>query len=77
MTTPSSFGGVEAKRANPIAEFEHDPKGTIPLNRTMAEHAAKRNPNRRPTHPGELLREEVIPPTGKTKTEIADYSIAP
>ena len=37
----------------------------------MAEHAAKRNPNRCPTHPGELLREEVIPATGKTKTEIA------
>src|SRR6516164_1791166 len=37
----------------------------------MAEHVAKRNPNRCPTHPGELLREEVIPATGKTKTEIA------
>src|SRR5258708_20779624 len=37
----------------------------------MVEHAAKRNPNRCPTHPGELLREEVIPATGKTKTEIA------
>lgn len=30
----------------------------------------KRNPNRAPTHPGELLR-DVIPATGKTKTEIA------
>jgi len=37
----------------------------------VADHAAKRNPNRCPTHPGELLREEVIPATGKTKTEIA------
>jgi antitoxin HigA-1 len=37
----------------------------------VAEHLAKRNPNRCPTHPGELLREEVIPATGKTKTEIA------
>ena len=37
----------------------------------MAEYVAKRNPNRCPTHPGELLREEVIPATGKTKTEIA------
>src|SRR6202158_3333363 len=36
----------------------------------MAEYAAKRDPNRCPTHPGELLR-EVIPATGKTKTEIA------
>ena len=37
----------------------------------MAEYATKRDPNRCPTHPGELLREEVIPATGKTKTEIA------
>ena len=37
----------------------------------MAEYAAKRDPTRCPTHPGELLREEVIPATGKTKTEIA------
>ncbi|MDH3743331.1 MAG: addiction module antidote protein, HigA family, partial [Hyphomicrobiales bacterium] len=36
----------------------------------MAEYAAKRDPNRCPTHPGELLREEVIAATGKTKTEI-------
>jgi len=37
----------------------------------MAEHTAKHDPNRCPTHPGELLREDVIPATGKTKTEIA------
>jgi antitoxin HigA-1 len=36
----------------------------------MAEYAAKHNPNRCPSHPGELLR-EVIPATGKTKSEIA------
>ena len=30
-----------------------------------------RNPNRCPTHPGELLREDVIPATGKPKAEIA------
>ena len=30
-----------------------------------------RNPDRCPTHPGELLREDVIPETGKSKTEIA------
>src|SRR5436853_6101282 len=36
----------------------------------MAEYAAKRNPHRCPTHPGELLR-EVIPATGKRKAEIA------
>lgn len=30
-----------------------------------------RNPDRCPSHPGALLREDVIPTTGKTKTEIA------
>lgn len=30
-----------------------------------------RNPDRCPTHPGELLREDIIPATGKPKTEIA------
>ena len=34
-------------------------------------YPARRDPNRCPTHPGELLREVVIPATGKTKTEIA------
>jgi len=37
----------------------------------MTEHAAKRDTNRCPSHPGELLREDVIPATGRTKTEIA------
>ena len=32
---------------------------------------AKRNPNRCPTHPGALLREDVIPATGKSKAGIA------
>ncbi len=30
-----------------------------------------RNSDRCPTHPGELLREDVIPATGKSKAEIA------
>lgn len=30
-----------------------------------------RDPNRCPTHPGELLREDVIPATGKSKAEIS------
>jgi addiction module HigA family antidote len=34
-------------------------------------HVAKRNLNRCPTHPGALLREDVIPATGRSKTEIA------
>lgn len=37
----------------------------------MAEHTAKRNPARCPNHPGALLREVVIPATGRTKVEIA------
>jgi addiction module HigA family antidote len=36
----------------------------------MADIISKRNPNRCPTHPGELLR-DVIPATGKSKAEIA------
>lgn len=30
-----------------------------------------RNPNRRPTHPGTLLREDVLPALGMTQTEFA------
>jgi addiction module HigA family antidote len=37
----------------------------------MAEFAARRGPNRCPAHPGELLREDVIPAVGKPKAEIA------
>jgi addiction module HigA family antidote len=36
----------------------------------MVDYAAKRDPNRCPTHPGELLR-ETIAATGKSKSEIA------
>jgi antitoxin HigA-1 len=32
----------------------------------------KRNPSRRPTHPGELLREDVIPATGMSEADIAE-----
>jgi hypothetical protein len=28
-------------------------------------YAAKRNPNRCPTHPGALLREDIIPAVGR------------
>jgi antitoxin HigA-1 len=31
-----------------------------------------RNPNRRPTHPGEILREDVLPALGLTQKEFAD-----
>lgn len=31
-----------------------------------------RNPDRCPTHPGELLREDIIPAVGRPKAEIAN-----
>ena len=37
----------------------------------MAEYPAVRDAKRCPTHPGELLREVVVPATRRTKTEIA------
>ena len=37
----------------------------------MTERAARRDPRRCPTHPGALLREDVIPGTGRSKSEIA------
>ena len=37
----------------------------------MREIAARRNTKRCPTHPGALLREVIVPATGRTKTEIA------
>src|SRR5436305_7921305 len=37
---------------------------------TMA-YPAKRSKTRCPTHPGALLRDDIIPATGRTKVEIA------
>ena len=37
----------------------------------MTEYRARRNPGHCPAHPGELLREVVIPATGRSRTEIA------
>ena len=31
-----------------------------------------RNPKRRPTHPGAILREDVLPALGMTQTELAE-----
>ncbi len=47
-------------------DFEKYHRGT-----TIMIHDAKRDRDRCPTHPGALLREDVIPATGKTKAEIA------
>jgi addiction module HigA family antidote len=38
---------------------------------TMA-YAAKRNTSRAPTHPGELLREDLLPQINMSKTAFAD-----
>ncbi|KJC61951.1 HigA family addiction module antidote protein [Bradyrhizobium sp. LTSPM299] len=35
-------------------------------------YTAKRDKNRCPTHPGALLREDIIPATGRTKADIAE-----
>ena len=40
----------------------------------QSEFKGQSDPNRCPTHPGELLRDEIIPATGKSKTEIASLS---
>ena len=37
----------------------------------MTEYPARRDPERPPTHPGTLLREEILPATGRGKAEIA------
>lgn len=37
----------------------------------MTEYPALRDPARCPTHPGALLREDALPATGRTRTEIA------
>ena len=37
----------------------------------MAEYAAKANPRRCPTHPGELLREVILPAIKVGKSELA------
>jgi antitoxin HigA-1 len=37
----------------------------------MTEIVARRNPKRRPTHPGALLGNTVLPALGRSKTEVA------
>src|ERR1700738_2209373 len=40
-------------------------------------HVVKRYSSRCPTHPGALLREDVIPATARTKAEIAQLPATP
>ena len=35
--------------------------------------ASKRNPDRRPTHPGAVIREDILPELGITQAEFANY----
>jgi addiction module HigA family antidote len=37
----------------------------------MIEYPARRDPKREPIHPGALLREDVLPALGKSRTELA------
>ena len=37
----------------------------------MTDISARRNPNRRPTHPGVLLNDTILPSLGRPKAEIA------
>jgi len=38
----------------------------------MVEYAAKRDPKRCPMHPGEVLREDILPALGMSKSEVAE-----
>jgi antitoxin HigA-1 len=37
----------------------------------VSEYLAKRNPKRCPTHPGAVLRDDILPAVNRPKTEIA------
>jgi len=41
------------------------------ISRTTTEMTKSLRGNRRPTHPGEILREDVLPALGMTQTELA------
>ena len=52
------------------SHFAVAPEGYAGLGANMV-YAAKRSKNRCPIHPGALLRDDIIPATGRTKAEIA------
>src|SRR5258706_11880122 len=55
-----------SKMAKPVASISSNTtEGGIMI------YAAKRGKNRCTTHPGALLRDDIIPATGRTKAEIA------
>lgn len=53
-------------------EMEKRISAIIARKRQVTSFAAKRHQLRCPTHPGELLRQDILPAIGKSKTEIAD-----
>src|SRR3954452_9039741 len=55
-----------SRTAKPVASIS----SSIIRGATMV-YAAKRSKNRCPTHPGALLRDDIIPATGRAKAEIA------
>src|SRR5580700_8719455 len=61
--------------ASPLNSRTATPAGSTSSNITkeseIVPRLPKRDPNRCPTHPGALLREDILPATGKTKAEIA------
>ena len=57
-----SFDNGDARQV----DFEQDYQGCA-----MMEYPAVKNPPWCPTHPGELLREDVLPAVGRSKLEIA------
>jgi addiction module HigA family antidote len=46
-------------------------ENTLEPENPMAEYAAKRNPNRCPTHPGEFLRDDILPAISMSKSDVA------
>jgi addiction module HigA family antidote len=52
-------------------EFSNGDAHVLDFGQYHQEHRMTRTPDRCPTHPGEVLREDVIPATGKPKAEIA------
>jgi addiction module HigA family antidote len=65
-----------SRKSHPEDCEAHEPKSRrrdarLALELKMASFAGKRDPDKCPTHPGSLLRDEILPALGKPKAEIA------
>src|SRR6266513_156723 len=67
----TSMGRGASRSNSKMATPAGSTSNNITRGETAMAHVTKRNPERCPTHPGALLREDVIPATGKTKAETA------